>query len=517
MTFIIRLFFLTLLSCSFSTTAKYNEAMCILYKQQMQQFSDDKSSRSYRNARRDFNKNCSNPPPVENKPQQTITEPAPVIKSQSTQQNKDTSNDLNNVNEQSAVEDTLSINETVNPLDEIDTPAQSKLKLSESDIKETKTVADQNPLVEVDNEQERKSNAQETPIESQPKPAIKAANVQTSTAATPAIASPVIAASGQSTSLTTPMLIIVLVLLIAGLVIYKLRIKKQSADSPTTLTSNAVVTPATMPTQQDSQPTPLSDSKTDMGALNTDAAASEKELPIEQDIDEPNAHTVKPEVVNTPSVDSTEQLEADTADDELNEYSEREIEPIAPVTHDEPNYEPADESPMSRIKNEHDFKEPEVRTFDPDAPLPGQKKESPAQVLVEKTPIDTLKEDSPADLADATQEHSREHSSHQDALDQKLPEQTFEQPENINTEEHEIEQALNTLNTQIAEQDSSSTSADETPEKQVKANPFANLSLDPTWDPNTKEKPTIEPKKAVPKSAELIAAEERAKQLKTDE
>ncbi|MGB1293549.1 MAG: cell surface protein, partial [Pseudoalteromonas sp.] len=170
-----------------------------------------------------------------------------------------------------------------------------------------------------------------------------------------------------------------------------------------------------------------------------------------------------------------------------------------------------------RIKNEHDFKEPEVRTFDPDAPLPGQKKESPAQVLVEKTPIDTLKEDSPADLADATQEHSREHGSHQDALDQKLPEQTFEQPENINTEEHEIEQALNTLNTQIAEQDSSSTSADETPEKQVKANPFANLSLDPTWDPNTKEKPTIEPKKAVPKSAELIAAEERAKQLKTDE
>jgi len=523
MTLFLRLFFLTLLTCSFNTTAKYNEAMCILYKQQMQQFSDDKSSRSYRNARRDFNKNCSNPPPVENKPQQTITEPAPVINSQSAEQDKDTRNDLNNVNEQSTVEDTSPINESVNPLDANDTSEQSEVELSESDLEKTNTEVDQNPLTGAQSKQKIESNAQDTPAESQPKPAINAAKVQTSTAAAPAITSPVIAASGQSTSLTTPILIIVLVLLIAGLVIYKLRIKKQSADSSTTLTSNAVVTPATMPTQQDSQPTPLSDSKADMGALNTDAAAPEEELPIEQDIDEPNARTVKSEVVSTPSVDSTEQLEADIADDELNELSEREIEPTAPVAHDEPNYEPADESPTSRIKNEHDFKEPEVRTFDPDAPLPGQKKESPPQSQVKETPIDTLKEDSPADLADATTENSSENSSHQDTLNKQVPEQTIdpadksEQPQNISTEEHEIEQALNTLNTQIAEQDSSSESADETSDKQVKANPFANLSLDPTWDPNTKEKPNIEPKKSVPKSAELIAAEERAKQLKTDE
>ncbi|HAU04730.1 MAG TPA: hypothetical protein DCS78_07665, partial [Pseudoalteromonas shioyasakiensis] len=48
-------------------------------------------------------------------------------------------------------------------------------------------------------------------------------------------------------------------------------------------------------------------------------------------------------------------------------------------------------------------------------------------------------------------------------------------------------------------------------------NPFANLSLDPTWDPNSDEKPVIESKTKQPKSQALIDAEERAKQFKTDE
>ncbi|KKM84963.1 hypothetical protein LCGC14_1293930, partial [marine sediment metagenome] len=58
--------------------------MCILYKQQMQQYSDNTSSRSYRNAARDYDKNCSNPPPVEqSQPQITApksTMPEPVTK-----------------------------------------------------------------------------------------------------------------------------------------------------------------------------------------------------------------------------------------------------------------------------------------------------------------------------------------------------------------------------------------------------------------------------------------------------
>lgn len=48
-------------------------------------------------------------------------------------------------------------------------------------------------------------------------------------------------------------------------------------------------------------------------------------------------------------------------------------------------------------------------------------------------------------------------------------------------------------------------------------NPFANLSLDPAWDPSSDEKPVIESKSKQPKSQALIDAEERAKQFKTDE
>ena len=61
--------------------------------------------------------------------------------------------------------------------------------------------------------------------------------------------------------------------------------------------------------------------------------------------------------------------------------------------------------------------------------------------------------------------------------------------------------------------------ADKEPEQQDDKpyNPFANLSLDPTWDPNSDEKPVIESKTKQPKSQALIDAEERAKQLKTDE
>ncbi|MDX1360244.1 MAG: hypothetical protein R3329_02570, partial [Pseudoalteromonas tetraodonis] len=44
-----------------ASSAAYNEAMCILIKQEMQQHSNNKASRKYRNAARDFEKNCSVP------------------------------------------------------------------------------------------------------------------------------------------------------------------------------------------------------------------------------------------------------------------------------------------------------------------------------------------------------------------------------------------------------------------------------------------------------------------------
>ena len=59
--------------------------------------------------------------------------------------------------------------------------------------------------------------------------------------------------------------------------------------------------------------------------------------------------------------------------------------------------------------------------------------------------------------------------------------------------------------------------SDEQTKETSSTNPFANLSLDPTWDPNSTEKPQIESKEKQPKSQALIDAENRAKQLKTDD
>jgi hypothetical protein len=55
------------------------------------------------------------------------------------------------------------------------------------------------------------------------------------------------------------------------------------------------------------------------------------------------------------------------------------------------------------------------------------------------------------------------------------------------------------------------------PKKADTNNPFANLSLDASWDPNSAEKPKIEEKQRAPKSQALIDAEERAKKLQTKE
>nr|MDC2856937.1 hypothetical protein [Ningiella sp. W23] len=56
-----------LLSCLFfcfalfysASSGAYNEAMCILIKQEMQQYSNDKTSRKYRNAARDYKKTAA--------------------------------------------------------------------------------------------------------------------------------------------------------------------------------------------------------------------------------------------------------------------------------------------------------------------------------------------------------------------------------------------------------------------------------------------------------------------------
>ena len=120
---------------------------------------------------------------------------------------------------------------------------------------------------------------------------------------------------------------------------------------------------------------------------------------------------------------------------------------------------------QTTLNSEHDFKEPEIRTYNPDAPLKPSKE--PAQSTVSAKPNNELTLDAPISTA------------HQPQPAQPEP--------------------------------------DSTPKQSDSSNPFANLSLDESWDPNSDKKPVIEEKKKAPKSQALIEAEERAKNMQTKE
>lgn len=474
LTYLSRLGLFIILTCSFNSFAKYSEAMCILYKQQMQQYSDNTSSRSYRNAARDYDKNCSNPPPVEQS-QPQITAPKSTMPEPVTKQAED-----------SNAVPTEQPSKAVNPLDSSAEASTSQAKLNQTTPSETVSAAVPDAAIavrevatpaaefsdEAINEQAERLNA--APVIALPP--VTAMNTDASSS------------DADTGSLLMPSLLLLAVLLLAGLLLLRLRAKKNSA-------------PATVEN-------------------NTNIAA-----------------------------------------------------PLFSTAEEQPNKSavPNQDKLTQRIfSNEHDFKEPEVRTFDPDAPLPGQQPSAAiekqlsnetitnatitnktklaadtataftsAAVNVDESSIDTklFAADEDAEIVATKQPEGTELENDEDGSEQIFNStvtvellddscsQDFESTEPTAADSNDdIAKALAALNQELAaEQQEQALHNNECAEpaesqsSEQKANPFANLSLDPSWDPNSTEKPTIAPKKTVPKSAKLIAAEERAKQLKTDE
>lgn len=435
-TYLSRLSLFILLTCSFNSFAKYSEAMCILYKQQMQQYSDNTSSRSYRNAARDYDKNCSNPPPVE-KVQTPVTKsnnslPEPVT----TKAEQSSSQPI----EQSTV--------AVNPLD-------SKVEQAKSSEKAVPTA-----VVEASEVSTTEVEATAEPIKEQ----VEQLNQQPINAPAPAITSEAINNDAETGSLLMPSLLLLAVLLLAGLLLQRLRGKKNSAAE--SIESNVVDPLASTLANKPSK-----------AAVADEKKQSATQQPIAQ---QPTAENDLASTAPQPS----------PLDDDGSKQAQL----------------------TQRIfSNDHDFKEPEVRTFDPDAPLPGQKPSVSSEVQtsddseqrVNSTEEVAPQTDSFKQGLESTAGHTVGADSDDDltkALDALNEELAAEQQPELESNEHEP-----------------SIDQDDTATTEQKANPFANLSLDPSWDPNSPEKPTIVPKKKVPKSAELIAAQERAKQLKTDD
>lgn len=504
MAHVLRLCLFILFTFSFNSFAKYSEAMCILYKQQMQQYSDNTSSRSYRNAAKDYKNNCSNPPPAASQAQ-----PAPVVVAPKTHvDNK--------------IKSTLETqNSTVNPLDSNSSVARNE----PAEVQREASVIVENVENVQSIEVEQKSSAETTveqplgqnndEVDATPEAVI------TSEPATIKVTAPEPVRT-ESDSLLMPSLLLLVVLFLAAMLLLRLRANKKAA----------VETAPLIPATDEASSTEAAVSK--LTPAKAEPAASES--------------TVAPKkaVIAEQVVIATPQTEVISADD-VNVKVE----------------------PTQRLfKNEHDFKEPEVRMFDPDAPLPGQKPQQPKDVIKPATvnveaDLETNSEshqttttelDSEAEqlpkmddenvIHCATNEVANEivHSDDVNSSGQALtsgPSQTREvklsttvdvQPQadtlTVTDSDDEIAQALAALNDELAAEQHSASEQDERDDisgasvadpNQRKANPFANLSLDPTWDPNSKEKPTIVPKKTVPKSAKLIAAQERAKQLKTDD
>ena len=180
--------------------------------------------------------------------------------------------------------------------------------------------------------------------------------------------------------------------------------------------------------------------------------------------------------------DDLEQAPAFTSSSSFgfDEYAKQE-----PLTDDEPVKDDVPEYDLSSLMGD-------------DLSFADQFSDQPS-LVTEPKPSNTDDDISDDDLAKALQ-----------ALEQEL----YEEPKHTQVEytEQNDDETLTETEQEPAQQDDNDEHTDSKPH-----NPFANLSLDPAWDPNSSEKPSLESKAKQPKSQALIDAEERAKQLKTDD
>ncbi|MGO2563423.1 MAG: cell surface protein [Pseudoalteromonas nigrifaciens] len=489
-------------------SAAYNQAMCILIKQEMQQHSNNKTGRSYRNAARDYNKNCNKPvvTPTQPKPKphaivndpepqkalpEPITEPvkAPIVEPLKTHSEADNTASIN-TELQASPSQTSQV-----------TTDEPVANVKSSDIKST----------DIKNPAAKSTQTNTTEISAEPIAAAqKPANIKPTPVSKPNTES--------AASLLLPSLLLLLIVLIGVMVLVRMRRSKQSNSEVATVlpTSPAATTPVTKPvTKSADKPNPSA-----VNTQNTTTAQIAAESVSMQQIDaalaKPQASTSEPETVakttNTTFINEKPKAK----------------------TKAEPNtaeFEAAAKNTLERIKNASDFAEPEVRMFDPDAPLPTKKQRQ--QQVTQQAPA-AINDQTPAQNAIEPANISPEPIIAQQPTTNIHPpvNSTTEQATSFNTEHEFKEPEVRTFDPDAPLPGSKAkpiikadTSQQPKPIAEPKAqnmqidnsNPFANLSLDDSWDPNSSVKPKIAEKKREPKSQALIEAEQRAKNMQTKE
>ena len=536
-----------------SQSAAYNEAMCILIKQEMQQYSNNKASAKYRSAARDFKRNCNKPKQVQTKPKPVEPpvveqEPQPLaLTPEQEQQLLEQITAAEKAIKQSASKATTS----TQPTNQI---SQQSSETNEPETAPINTVNDAPSELESNNSELTPTTSQAQPVatETAPKaaPKIEPKKEQPTVNTTPKPAPVLIPApvAEPPSSLLLPSLLLLIVVLIGAMVVIRLRRAKQNKPEP------PVAPTATAPKNNNksaAQAAPPKTAPTPSDELSKPAVPSVS-APSEPEPASSNAPIN--ETINEPLSANTQATEAEPEQAKPEEDAPApEPKKVAP----EPNtaeFEAAAKNTLARIQNAKGFAEPEVREFNPDAPSVKRTRKHKA-AAVEQPKAEPIEEVKPQESTlikepaapsnpinepnTSAQLHTADKNSELDQTtlnsehDFKEPEIRTYNPDAPLKPSKEPAQATvsakpnnePTLDTPIstahepqpAQEKPAQPEPDSTLKQRDSSNPFANLSLDESWDPNSDKKPVIEEKKKAPKSQALIEAEERAKNMQTKE
>ena len=476
-----------------ASSAAYNEAMCILIKQEMQQHSNNKASRKYRNAARDFEKNCSDPqaartlPVPKPKPQPVIEQSTPeVVKPQQTEPTlqptfpdaateQSATPPQNNVIEKSATQ-------TIEQAKKNAPVASTTTAPDESQVNVTAT-AEQSGASEKNAQPSKIPASELSNTEENTQPEVKKATVEPTQTAVPITINAseqtaVIASSmpkgANIISLVLPSVALLLIVVITVVVLMRLRNIKQ----------NKQVADTGIPLQ----------------------------MPLSHDNDQ--THSVVTEPMVTGSDLQNPAVESKGKEPDSSRVNTVKIKP-------EPNtaeFEAAAKATLERIKNATEFAEPQVRDFDPEA------KQTKIQRNPINQPIKKVQQEAPIKPSHSAPEPIVPHQPQADFHPAKTQrsslssttEHDFKEPE-VRTFDPDAPlptKKIKVMPEQVKIAPEEPSKPDNSPQS---SNPFANLSLDESWDPNSPQKPKIEEKKRAPKSQALIDAEERAKNMQTKE
>ena len=476
-----------------ASSAAYNEAMCILIKQEMQQHSNNKASRKYRNAARDFEKNCSDPqaartlPVPKPKPQPVIEQSTPeVVKPQQTEPTlqptfpdaateQSATPPQNNVIEKSATQ-------TIEQAKKNAPVASTTTAPDESQVNVTAT-AEQSGASEKNAQPSKIPASELSNTEENTQPEVKKATVEPAQTAVPITINAseqtaVIASSmpkgANIISLVLPSVALLLIVVITVVVLMRLRNIKQNKQAADT----------GIPLQ----------------------------MPLSHDNDQ--THSVVTEPMVTGSDLQNPAVESKGKEPDSSRVNTVKIKP-------EPNtaeFEAAAKATLERIKNATEFAEPQVRDFDPEA------KQTKIQRNPINQPIKKVQQEAPIKPSHSAPEPIVPHQPQADFHPAKTQrsslssttEHDFKEPE-VRTFDPDAPlptKKIKVMPEQVKIAPEEPSKPDNSPQS---SNPFANLSLDESWDPNSPQKPKIEEKKRAPKSQALIDAEERAKNMQTKE